>query len=138
VAVGRGYNHATAFEWALKIAELSYLVAQPFSAADFRHGPLALVEPGLVVLAVATDGPLYSDVVELIEVVRRGGAHVVAISDRDDCPADELVVLPGNLPEWLTPIPITVAAQLFTYHLTVARGLDPDDPRAIHKVTKTT
>jgi glucosamine--fructose-6-phosphate aminotransferase (isomerizing) len=138
VAVGRGYNHATAFEWALKIAELSYLVAQPFSAADFRHGPLALVEPGLVVLAVATDGPLYSDVVELIEVVRRGGAHVVAISDRDDCPADELVVLPGKLPEWLTPIPITVAAQLFTYHLTVARGLDPDDPRAIHKVTKTT
>ncbi|MGH8946414.1 MAG: SIS domain-containing protein, partial [Acidimicrobiia bacterium] len=47
VVIGRGYNHATAFEWALKIAELSYLVAQPFSAADFRHGPFALVEQGL-------------------------------------------------------------------------------------------
>lgn len=137
VAIGRGYNHATVFEWALKIAELSYLVAQPFSAADFRHGPLALIEPGLVVLAVATNGPLFEDVADLIEAVRAGGARVVAISDRDDCPADELVVLPGDLPEWLTPIPVTVAAQLFTYHLTVARGHDPDDPRAIHKVTKT-
>jgi len=137
VAIGRGYNHSTAFEWALKIAELSYMVAQPFSAADFRHGPLALVEPGLAVLAVATDGPLFEDVADLIEVVRAGGARVTAISDREDCPADDLVLLPSQLPEWLTPIPVTVAAQVFTYHLTVARGHDPDDPRAIHKVTKT-
>lgn len=137
VAIGRGYNHSTAFEWALKIAELSYLVAQPFSAADFRHGPLALVEPGLGVLVVATRGPLFDDVADLIETVRDGGARVTAISDRADCPADDLIVLPGNLPEWLTPIPVTVAAQLFTYHLTVARGHNPDNPRAIHKVTRT-
>lgn len=137
VAIGRGYNHSTAFEWALKIAELSYIVAQPFSAADFRHGPLALVEPGLAVLAVATEGPLFEDVADLIETVRQGGARVVAISDREDCPADDLILLPGGLEEWLTPIPITVAAQVFTYHLTVARGHDPDNPRAIHKVTKT-
>lgn len=137
VAIGRGYNHSTVFEWALKIAELSYIVAQPFSAADFRHGPMALVEPGLAVLAVATDGPLFDDVAALLEVVRTGGANVTAISDRPDCPADELLVLPSGLPEWLTPIPVTVAAQVFTYHLTVARGHDPDDPRALHKVTKT-
>lgn len=137
VTIGRGYNHSTAFEWALKIAELSYIVAQPFSAADFRHGPLALVEPGLAVLAVATNGPLFDDVADLIEVVRQGGARVTAISDREDCPADDLVVLPAGLPEWLTPIPVTVAAQVFTYHLTVARGYDPDDPRGLSKVTRT-
>jgi glucosamine--fructose-6-phosphate aminotransferase (isomerizing) len=137
VVIGRGYQHATAFEWALKIAELSYLVAQPFSAADFRHGPLAMVEPGLVVLAVATDGPLFDDVADLLTVVRQGGARVVAISDRDDCPADDLILLPAGLPEWLTPIPATVAAQVFSYHLTVARGIDPDNPRGLHKVTKT-
>ncbi len=137
VVIGRGYQHATAFEWALKIAELSYLVAQPFSAADFRHGPLAMVEPGLVVLAVATDGPLFDDIADLITVVRQGGARVVAISDRDDCPADNLVLLPGGLPDWLTPIPATVAAQVFSYQLTVARGIDPDSPRGLHKVTKT-
>lgn len=138
VVIGRGYNHSTAFEWALKIAELSYLVAQPFSAADFRHGPLAMVEPGLVVLAVATEGPVYADVAGLIEDVKDLGARVVAISDRPDCPADDLILLPPGLPEWLTPITATVAAQVFTYHLTVARHADPDDPRGLHKITKTT
>lgn len=137
VAIGRGFNHSTAFEWALKVVELSYVVAQPFSAADFRHGPLALVEPGLRVLAVATDGPLFDDVADLIRTVREGGAHVTAISDREDCPADELLQIPLTLPEWLTPIPVIVAGQLYTYHLTVARGYDPDDPRAIRKVTRT-
>jgi glutamine---fructose-6-phosphate transaminase (isomerizing) len=137
VAIGRGYNHSTAFEWALKIAELAYLVAQPFSAADFRHGPLALVEPGLHILAVATDGPLFDDVANLIKVVQEREARVIAISDREDCPADDLILVPSGLPEWLTPIPVTIAAQMFTYHLAVARGIDPDDPRAIQKVTKT-
>lgn len=137
VVIGRGFNHSTAFEWALKTAELSYLVAQPFSAADFRHGPLALVEPGLGVLVVATTGPLFDDVADLIQIVQERGARVTAISNRADCPADDLIVLPQSLPEWLTPIPVTVAAQLFTYHLTVARGHDPDDPRAIRKVTRT-
>ncbi len=137
IAIGRGFNHSTAFEWALKIAELSYLVALPFSAADFRHGPLALVEPGLGVLAVACRGPLFDDVADLIREVRNGGAYITAISDRSDCPADRLVHLPGGLPEWLTPIPAIVAAQLYTYHLTVARGHDPDRPRAIRKITKT-
>jgi glutamine---fructose-6-phosphate transaminase (isomerizing) len=137
VVIGRGYNHSAAFEWALKIAELAYLVAQPFSAADFRHGPLALVEPGLDVLAVATGGPLFDDLAELIDTVREGGSRVIAITDRADCPADDVIVLPSGLPEWLTPIPVIVAAQIFTYQLTVARGLDPDNPRAISKVTKT-
>lgn len=137
VAIGRGFNHSTAFEWALKIAELSYIVAQPFSAADFRHGPLALVDADLGVLAVATAGPLFADVVDLINTIQEGGARVSAISDREDCPADDLLVLPPGLPEWLTPIPVTVAAQVFTYHLTIARGYDPDDPRAIKKITKT-
>jgi glucosamine--fructose-6-phosphate aminotransferase (isomerizing) len=137
VVIGRGFNHATAFEWALKIAELSYLVAQPFSAADFRHGPLALVEPGLGVLAVATDGAVYDDVADLLGVIRATGARVTAISDRSDCPADDLIPIPAELPEWLSPIPATVAAQVFTYHLTVARGADPDAPRRLHKVTRT-
>ena len=137
VVIGRGYHHSTAFEWALKIAELAYLVAQPFSAADFRHGPLAIVEPGLDVLAVVTAGPLFEDVSDLIGIVRERGARVIAISDRYDCPADDLIIVPPGLPEWLTPIPTIVAAQLFTYQLSVARGHDPDNPRGIRKVTKT-
>ncbi|MCI0543209.1 MAG: SIS domain-containing protein, partial [Actinobacteria bacterium] len=88
VVIGRGYNHSTAFEWALKITELTYVAAQAFSAADFRHGPIALTEPSLAVLAVATDGPVYADVAELLTDVRRRGAVVVAITDREDCPCD--------------------------------------------------
>jgi glucosamine--fructose-6-phosphate aminotransferase (isomerizing) len=137
VVIGRGFHQSTAYEWALKIAELSYLVAQPFSAADFRHGPLAMVEPGLPVLAVATEGPLFADLSALLSQVRELGAKVIAISDRPDCPADNLIELPPALPEWLTPIPAIVAAQIFTYHLTVARGADPDQPRTLKKVTRT-
>ena len=137
VVIGRGFHHSTAFEWALKIAELSYLVAQPFSAADFRHGPMAMVESGLPVLAIATDGPLFSDVSDLLGQVRDVGAKVIAISDRRDCPADHLIELPPGLPEWLTAIPAIVAAQIFTFHLTLSRGLDPDRPRGLKKVTRT-
>ncbi|HJU81785.1 MAG TPA: SIS domain-containing protein [Acidimicrobiia bacterium] len=136
VVIGRGFHHATAHEWALKIAELSYLVAQPFSSADFRHGPIALVEPGLAVLAVASQGPLFAEISELLEEVTSAGAKVVAISDRDDLPAEYLLRIPTT-PEWLSPIPAIVAAQVFTYHLTVARGYDPDRPRGLRKVTRT-
>jgi glucosamine--fructose-6-phosphate aminotransferase (isomerizing) len=137
VVLGRGFQHATAYEWALKIAELSYLVAQPFSSADFRHGPLAMVEAGLPILAVAMDGPAYGDMASLLASSRTAGALVVAISDRDDCPADHIIPLPKGIPGWLAPIPAAVAAQVFTFHLTVARGLDPDNPRRLTKVTKT-
>lgn len=137
VVLGRGYHHATAHEWALKLQELAYLVAHPYSTADFRHGPLAIVEPGLPVLAVATEGTLYEDVRDLLIEVRGRGAEVVAISDRADCPADHLITIPGGLPERLHPIEAIVAAQLFTYHLSLAKGIDPDRPRGLRKVTRT-
>ncbi len=136
VVIGRGFHHATAHEWALKIAELSYLVAQPFSSADFRHGPMALIEPDLAVLAIATDGRLFSEIADLLNEIQSAGAKVVAISDRHDLPAEHLIRIP-TIPEWLSPIPAIVAAQVFTYHLTVARGHDPDRPRGLRKVTRT-
>jgi glucosamine--fructose-6-phosphate aminotransferase (isomerizing) len=137
VVIGRGYNHSTAFEWALKITELTYLAAQPFSAADFRHGPIAMVEPGLVVLAVVTDGPVYEDVAGLLTQIGGLGATTIAITDRNDCPAQHLIPVPPGTPEWLSPMTATVAAQVFTYRLALARDLDPDQPRGLHKVTRT-
>lgn len=136
VVIGRGYHHATAHEWALKTAELAYLVAQPFSSADFRHGPMALIEPNLAVLAVATHGPLFRELSELLSEIESAGARVIAISDRDDLPAQNRIRIPST-PEWLSPIPAIVAAQVFTYFLTVARGHDPDRPRGLRKVTRT-
>ena len=136
--LARGFQHATAFEWALKLQELSQVLAQPYSTADFRHGPVALVEPGFPILAIATAGEMEEDVDELIESVAERGAELLVLSDRPDqrLPGSVVQLQPG-VPEWLAPIPTIVAAQLATYHLTHARGLDPDAPRGLRKVTRT-
>ena len=135
--LGRGYNHATAFEWALKLQELTYVVAQPFSTADFLHGPIAVIEPGYPVLAVSVRGPTHEDLVAVIDRAVALGARVLAISDDPDLGADMISTLPVGVEEWLTPIPAIVAAQIFAHRLTVARGLDPDRPRGLSKVTRT-
>lgn len=138
--LGRGFDYATAREWALKLKELAQVLADPYSAADFQHGPLALVEPGLPVLAVVPSGRAASDLVALCErLVREHGADLLVISDRPDIRelAPWSLALPAGVPEWLMPIVSIVPAQLFALHLTIARGLDPDAPRHIRKVTRT-
>ena len=138
--LGRGFNHATAFEWALKLQELTQVVAQPFSTADFLHGPVAVVEPGYPVLAVTVRGPAHAEVSEVLGRAAATGARLLTISN--DPALAELaghhVTIPGEPEEWLTPVPAIVAAQLFAYHLTLAKGLDPEQPRGLKKVTRTT
>ena len=113
------------------------MLAQPYSTADFRHGPVALVEPGFPVLAIATAGELEDDVDELIQSVAEHGRNAGTrrpprqLASRGGRPAGTR----GT--EWLAPIPTIVAAQLAAYHLTRARGLDPDAPRGLRKVTRT-
>ncbi len=140
VVLGRGYSYASAREWALKLQEMALVAAMSYSAADFEHGPLALAEPGLPVLAVAPSGAeLEAQVALLARLKADHGARLLVISD---APAareiDEGLALPGGIPPWLSPIVDIVPAQLYAYHLTVARGLNPDHPRTINKVTETT
>jgi glucosamine--fructose-6-phosphate aminotransferase (isomerizing) len=138
VVLGRGFEYATAREWALKVKELARVMADPYSAADFEHGPLALVEPGFPVLAVATSGPVAAGMFELLGRLRTEyGANVVAVADDPAVPADALLDIPSGTPEWLLPIVSILPAQLFAAHLARARGLDPDAPRHIRKVTLT-
>ena len=139
--LGRGFEYATAREWALKLKELARVVADPYSAADYRHGPLALVERDYPVLAVATSGAVAADLIALLREIRDDyGADLVVLSDREDVRAigRRSIRLPGGVPDHLAPIVSIVPAQLFAYHLTIARGLDPDAPRHISKVTLTT
>ena len=138
--LGRGFNQATAFEWALKVQELTHVVAQPFSTADFLHGPIAVLEPGYPVLAVAARGPAIDDVVEVLDRCSRAGASLVVIGNdtRLSGFAPSILELAPAVEEWLSPIPAAVLGQLFSYHLTVAKGLDPEEPRGLHKVTRTT
>ena len=140
VVVGRGFNYATAYEWSLKLEELSYVVAEPYSSADFRHGPLAMAGPGFPVLAVVPGGAVHDDVMALLSVlVAERGVDLVAISDRPEALAlaRTPLPLPADLPEWLSPLAAIVPGQLFSYHLARAMGLDTEAPRGLTKVTQT-
>jgi glucosamine--fructose-6-phosphate aminotransferase (isomerizing) len=140
VVLGRGFNYATAYEWSLKLKELAYVVAQPYSSADFLHGPIALVSSGFPVFAVATTGKVFQELTSLITRLKENHkAELFLISDRQelldlaDCP----IHLPERIPEWLSPLVTIVPAQLLSYYLTINKGFDPDSPRGLKKVTLT-
>lgn len=136
MVVGRGMHFATAHEWALKLQELANIVAQPLSAADLRHGPIAAADEQLVALVVATEGPVIDDVREAAKELRHRGATVIAMTDDERFPADE-VLLVQKSPEWLAPLVVAPAIQAFAHGAATARGLDPDSPRGLAKVTLT-
>ena len=139
VVIGRGYNYGTAFEVALKLKELTYTIVEPYSSADFLHGPLAMVEGGFPVVVVAPTGVLLDELRGFTHEVRERGAEVVAISDDAEvlALAHTPLRLPRPLPEWLSPIAAVVPGQLFAMHLSYARHHHPDRPRGLHKVTET-
>jgi glucosamine--fructose-6-phosphate aminotransferase (isomerizing) len=140
VVLGRGFNYATAFEWALKLKELTYIIAEPYSSADFQHGPMAMVESGFPVLGVAPQGKVYGSMLDMLTRLRKQrNAELVLISDADDALdlAQSPIRLPPQIPEWLTPLVSIIPAQLFACHLTGVKGYDTDAPRNITKVTET-
>ena len=140
VVLGRGYNYATAYEWSLKLKELAYVVAEPYSSADFQHGPVAIVDQGFPVLAVVPDGALYDDLYRFLsKLVAERGVELLAISNRPEllALAHTPLRIPADLPEWISPLVCITAAQLFCYHLTRAKGYDTEHPRGLLKVTLT-
>lgn len=140
VVLGRGFQYPTAREWSLKLKEIAGVLADPYSAADFEHGPITLVEPGFPVLAVVTRGAAQPGVVDLLRRLRQRGADLLVASDDPDTAAlgHAGLALPAGTPEWLAPIPAIVPAQLFAYHLALAKGMDAERPRHLSKVTLTT
>lgn len=140
VVLGRGYNYATAFEWSLKLKELAYVVAAPYSSSDFRHGPMAILSHGFPVFAVAHAGDVFSDMMDLLSMlVRERDVELLTISNEPRVLelAHTSLPMPKNMPEWISPIVSIVPAQLFSYYLTQAKGLDPESPRGLRKVTLT-
>ncbi len=140
IVIGRGYNYATAFETALKLKELTYSIVEPYSSADFLHGPLAMLEPGFPVMVVAPSGLMAGDLRPFVHTVRERQAEVIVISDDEPLLAEARIPLPlpASLPEWLSPITAIVPGQLLAMHLAATRDFDVDSPRAIRKVTETT
>jgi glucosamine--fructose-6-phosphate aminotransferase (isomerizing) len=141
VVVGRGLNYANAFEFALKLMETCYVVAERFSSADFLHGPIALVEQGFPVFAFAPPGKTWASMSEMLGKLRGLKAEIVAITDQANRDVEgcctRVVRFPRRIKEALTPIPYIVPGQLFAACLAAQKGLDPDSPRTLSKVTLT-
>lgn len=137
--IGRGYNYATAFEVALKLKELTYTSAEPYSSADFRHGPIAMVDEGFPILLIAPSGVVLPDLHALALDLRGRRARLVVLSDDGTLLdlADLRLPLPKGVPEWLSPVLAVVPGQVFATCLALAKGLDPDRPRGLRKVTVT-
>ncbi len=132
VILGRGFGFPVALEWALKLKEVARVWAEPYSAADYRHGPIALASPAVTAILIDPDGPGRPDLCELGRELADRGVRPVWASDDPDCE----LPFPGG-PEWLAPVPAVVPGQLLALHLAWARDLDPDHPVGITKVTRT-
>jgi glucosamine--fructose-6-phosphate aminotransferase (isomerizing) len=138
VVIGRGLNYGTAYEFALKLKELTYTLAEPYSSADFLHGPISLIEQGFPVIVVAPAGALAPEMMAFVRQARALGAELLCVSD------DERLLKMGrtqfplpSTPEWLSPLLAIVPGQLFALFLAAAREYDPDRPRGLRKVTET-
>jgi len=140
IVIGRGYNLCTASEIALNITETSLIGAKSFSAADFQHGPIAVVNQGYPVLLIAANGKGFNAMQSLAEKLK--ASHPALISFAHDptflAGSETAIRIPGSVPEWLSPLVYVVAGQLFAHWLAIAKGYDPDRPRGLTKVTRTT
>jgi glutamine---fructose-6-phosphate transaminase (isomerizing) len=131
--VARGLMFSAGLEAALKLKETTRIPAEAFSAADLRHGPIAVIEPGFPVVALHAEGPARADVVALAGDLRERGAEVVEIADTPGA----ALPLPADIPEGLAPVVAVVRAQQLVLALARRRGLDPDSPEGLSKVTIT-
>jgi glucosamine--fructose-6-phosphate aminotransferase (isomerizing) len=148
VVIGRGLNYSNAFEFALKMMETCYVVAERFSSADLAHGPIAMVEQGFPAFLFTPGGVTWPGVKTMVERLQSLRAEMLLITDASNTEARAMhsrtVVLPVKLsrkgvsPEEIyTPIPYIIPAQMFAACLAEEKGLDPDRPRTLTKVTQT-
>lgn len=136
--IGRGYNYCTAYEVSLKIKELCSMTSQEYSEADFRHGPIAVVQRNYPVLTVAPQGAPLPLMLDLMDKIRSKGGEVLAISNDPAAlnKADKPMPLP-EMPEWLSPICAVLPGQLLALYMAQEKGLDVDKPEGLTKVTIT-
>jgi len=134
ISVGRGYLFSVALEAALKLKETTSLLAEGYSAADLRHGPVAVIERDFPVLAFSAPGPAAGDMNELTEwLALTRGARIYKAAPR----ADAQLPLPPGVPEALMPIPAVVRAQQVAHELALHKGMNPDAPEGLTKITPT-
>ncbi|MGI8741517.1 MAG: SIS domain-containing protein [Bryobacteraceae bacterium] len=141
LVVGRGLNYSNAFEFALKLMETCYVVAERFSAADLLHGPIAMIEASFPAFLFAPAGVTWPGMREMIQKLEGLHAETLVITDEGNSGAlamrGRAIKVPCALTEMYTPIPYIIPAQLFAASLAAEKGLNPDQPRTLKKVTQT-
>jgi glucosamine--fructose-6-phosphate aminotransferase (isomerizing) len=134
--IGRHTGYPAALEGALKLKEISYIHAEGYPAGELKHGPIALVEQGVPVVAVATECHVYPKMLSNIQEVRARGASVIAVASEGDTEIEryaEHVLFVPRTPELLAPVVVTPPLQLLAYHIAKLRGCDVDQPRNLAK-----
>lgn len=139
IVIGRGYNYSTAFEIALKIKELTSTVTEQYSSADFRHGPIAMIQEGFPVIIVSPTSAVSNDLQSMVEELKKLGAELLMISDQEQLLSKSELALPipSGIQEWLTPMVTVLPGQVFGLALAESKGLNPDQPLGLKKVTET-
>jgi glucosamine--fructose-6-phosphate aminotransferase (isomerizing) len=135
--VSRGFNLATALELALKLKETCGLFAEAYSTADFMHGPLVLARAEVPTLAIRPDGPMGADVDATLAAVAARGGRTTVFGGPETEPGPEMLSLPQPLPEVVTPLLFVVPGQLLVEATAAKRGVNPDAPDGLGKVTLT-
>ncbi|HRQ41485.1 MAG TPA: glutamine--fructose-6-phosphate transaminase (isomerizing) [Chloroflexota bacterium] len=134
--LGRGINYPVALEGALKLKEISYIHAEGYPAGEMKHGPIALIDETMPVVAIATKDPLYEKMISQIQQAKARGGTVIALATEGDtavaAEADHVIYVPET-PPLLAPVVNSIPMQLLSYHTAVRRGCDVDQPRNLAK-----
>jgi glutamine---fructose-6-phosphate transaminase (isomerizing) len=135
--IGRGFSYPTALEGALKLKEITYIHGEGYAAGELKHGPLALIDDEVPVLAVVPPGSSHDKTLSNIEEVKARGAYVLAVGSSKDevlkSQAHDVMVFDDEIGEMLSPIPYVLPLQLLSYYISVERGIDPDKPKNLAK-----
>ncbi|MGC9516365.1 MAG: glutamine--fructose-6-phosphate transaminase (isomerizing) [Methanomicrobiales archaeon] len=135
--IGRGFSYPTAMEGALKLKEITYIHAEGYAAGELKHGPLALIDDEVPVVAVVPPGYSHEKTLSNVEEVRARGAHVIGLGTKDDevliSETKDLIGFDDVIDEMFSAIPYIIPLQLLSYHISVAKGIDPDKPKNLAK-----
>ncbi len=137
--LARGINYSIALEAALKIQETTYIRAKAFATSDFHHGPFAMLERDMPVIVYAPAGPSLKDITEMVNKVKDSEADILIVSNNKELlgMGNSSIEIPENLSDYVSPLINVVVAQMFAGKLSVLKGLNPDSPRGLNKVTIT-
>jgi glucosamine--fructose-6-phosphate aminotransferase (isomerizing) len=138
--LGRGFNYPIALEGALKLKEISYIHAEGYPAGEMKHGPIALIDENMPVVAIAPDDSVFEKMLGNVQEAKARGGSVIALTSEGDPrmsaildPATDIVVPMPRTSAQLTPIVMTIPLQLLAYYIAVRRGCDVDQPRNLAK-----